>query len=147
MKEYLYSAFKEAENKIPQLKEIPISFDFPKSIEHGDLSSNAAMLLTKILKKNPRVIAQEIIDLLNLDSSVITKTEIAGPGFINFFFTSEYTSKIIKDILTESDKKYKPVYLEVDKVNPAFNLYKRLGFEISSEDEIRFTMKYLNRNS
>ena len=64
MKEYLYSAFKEAENKIPQLKEIPISFDVPKSIEHGDLSSNAAMLLTKILKKNPRVIAQEIIDSL-----------------------------------------------------------------------------------
>jgi arginyl-tRNA synthetase len=103
LKEYLYSAFKEAENKIPQLKEIPISFDVPKSIEHGDLSSNAAMLLTKILKKNPRVIAQEIIDLLNLDSSVITKTEIAGPGFINFFFTSEYTSKIIKDILDKKD--------------------------------------------
>ena len=103
MKEYLYSAFKEAENKIPQLKEIPISFDVPKSIEHGDLSSNAAMLLTKILKKNPRVIAQEIIDSLNLDSSVIAKTEIAGPGFINFFFTSEYTSKIIKDILDKKD--------------------------------------------
>lgn len=102
MKEYLYSAFEVAESKIPQLKEILISFDVPKSIEHGDLSSNAAMLLTKILKKNPRIIAQEIINSLNLDSSVISKTEIAGPGFINFFFTSDYTSKIIKDIL---DKK------------------------------------------
>lgn len=103
MKEYLYSAFKEAESKIPQLKEIPISFDIPKSIEHGDLSSNAAMLLTKILKKNPKAIAQEIIDSLNLDSSVIVKTEIAGPGFINFFFTSEYTSKIIKEILDKKE--------------------------------------------
>lgn len=112
MKEYLYSAFKEAENKIPQLKEIPISFDVPKSIEHGDLSSNAAMLLTKILKNNPRVIAQEIIDALNLDSSVIAKTEIAGPGFINFFFTSEYTSKIIKDILDKKEN-----YGKSDKYN------------------------------
>jgi len=103
LKEYLYSAFKEAESKIPQLKEIPISFDIPKSIEHGDLSSNAAMLLTKILKKNPKAIAQEIIDSLNLDSSVIVKTEIAGPGFINFFFTSEYTSKIIKEILDKKE--------------------------------------------
>ena len=103
MKEYLYSAFKEAESKIPQLKEIPISFDIPKSIEHGDLSSNAAMLLTKILKKNPKAIAQEIIDSLNLDSSVIVKTEIAGPGFINFFFTSEYSSKIIKEILDKKE--------------------------------------------
>ena len=103
MKEYLYSAFKEAESKLPQLKEIPISFDIPKSIEHGDLSSNAAMLLTKILKKNPKAIAQEIIDSLNLDSSVIVKTEIAGPGFINFFFNSEYTSKIIKEILDKKE--------------------------------------------
>lgn len=103
MKEYLYSAFKEAESKIPQLKEIPISFDIPKSIEHGDLSSNAAMLLTNILKKNPKAIAQEIIDNLNLDNSVVSKTEIAGPGFINFFFTSEYTSKIIKEILDKKE--------------------------------------------
>ncbi len=103
MKDYLYSAFKEATSKIPELNEIPISFDIPKSIEHGDLSSNAAMLLTKILKKNPRVIAQEIIDSLNLDSSVIAKTEIAGPGFVNFFFTSNYTSKIIKEILDKKD--------------------------------------------
>jgi len=122
LKEYLYSAFKEAESKIPQLKEIPISFDVPKSIEHGDLSSNAAMLLTKILKKNPRVIAQEIINSLNLDSSVISKTEIAGPGFINFFFTSAYTSKIIKDILDKKDSygrsdKYKDKRANVEFVS------------------------------
>ena len=122
MKEYLYSAFKAAEIKIPQLKEISISFDVPKSIEHGDLSSNAAMLLTKILKKNPRVIAQEIIDSLNLDSFVILKTEIAGPGFINFFFTPEYTSKIIKEILDKKENfgksaKYKGKLANVEFVS------------------------------
>lgn len=103
MKEYLYSAFKQAENKIPELKEIAISFDIPKSIEHGDLSSNAAMLLTKKLKKNPKVIAQEIIDVLGVDSNIISKVEIAGPGFINFFFTKEFVTKIIKEILDKKD--------------------------------------------
>ena len=103
MKEYLYSAFKEAEKKIPELKEIQISFDVPKSIEHGDLSSNAAMLLTKILKKNPKAIAQEIIDSLHLDTSVISKTEIAGPGFINFFFAKDYIPKIIHEILDKKE--------------------------------------------
>lgn len=103
MKEYLYSAFKQAENKIPELKEIAISFDIPKSIEHGDLSSNAAMLLTKKLKKNPKVIAQEIIDALGVDSNIISKVEIAGPGFINFFFTKEFVTKIIKEILDKKD--------------------------------------------
>lgn len=103
MKEYLYSAFQEAENKVPELKEITISFDVPKSIEHGDLSSNAAMLLTKRLKKNPKVIAQEIIEALDLNKLVISKVEIAGPGFINFFFTKEYVTKIIKEILDKKD--------------------------------------------
>ncbi len=103
MKAYLYSAFKEAEKKIPELAEINLSFDIPKSSEHGDLSSNAAMLLSKKLKKNPRDLAQEILNELDLDSSVIAKTEIAGPGFINFFFSPQYTPKIIKEILTEKD--------------------------------------------
>jgi len=103
LKEYLYSAFREAENKIPELKEISISFDVPKSIEHGDLSSNAAMLLTKRLKKNPKVIAQEIIDALELNKSVISKVEIAGPGFINFFFSKDYVTKIVKEILDKKD--------------------------------------------
>jgi arginyl-tRNA synthetase len=104
LKEYLYSAFKEAENKIPELKEIPLFFDVPKSAEHGDLSSNAAMLLSKKLKKNPKVIAQEIIDALKLSNSVISKTEIAGPGFINFFFSPKYIPKIIKEILDKKEK-------------------------------------------
>lgn len=120
MKEYLYSAFKKAESKIPQLKEIPISFDIPKSKDHGDLSSNAAMLLTKILKKNPRVIAKEIIDSLNLDTSAIAKTEIAGPGFINFFFTSEYISQIIKEILEKKEEFGKSTKYEGKRANVEF---------------------------
>ncbi len=103
MKEYLYTAFTEAQKRIPELSEISITFDTPKTEEHGDLSSNAALLLSKKLKKNPRVIAQEIIDALNLDDSIIKKTEIAGPGFINFFFTESATAEIIKLILTEQE--------------------------------------------
>lgn len=103
MKEYLYSAFKKAEDKIPELKEIVLTFDLPKSIEHGDLSSNAAMLLTKKLKKNPAIIAREIIDALNPDPSIISKVEIAGPGFINFFFTKGFVTKIIKEILDKKE--------------------------------------------
>ncbi|MBK7630682.1 MAG: arginine--tRNA ligase [Ignavibacteriales bacterium] len=120
MKEYLYSAFKEAENKIPQLKEIPISFDIPKLIEHGDLSSNVAMLLTKTLKKNPRAIAQEIIDSLDIEESIIAKTEIAGPGFINFFFTPAYVSKIIREILDKKENFGKSTKYKGKRANVEF---------------------------
>jgi arginyl-tRNA synthetase len=103
LKEYLYSVFKEAESKIPVLKVIDITFDIPKLIEHGDLSCNAAMLLTKILKKNPKVIAQEIINSLDVQNTIVEKIEIAGPGFINFFFSPNYVSKIIREILDKKE--------------------------------------------
>jgi arginyl-tRNA synthetase len=103
LKEYLFTVFKEAEKIIPELSEIAISFDVPKSTEHGDLSSNAAMLLTKKLKKNPRSIAQELVDALKLDEKIIEKVEIAGPGFINFFFTPQATAEIVKDIFAQGD--------------------------------------------
>jgi arginyl-tRNA synthetase len=103
LKEYLYKLFNKASGKLEYLKEIELIFDIPKIETHGDLSSNAALLLTKKLKKKPREIAQEIINSLEIDPQFIGKTEIAGPGFINFFFTQGYIAGIIKDILDLPD--------------------------------------------
>ncbi len=103
MKEYLHSLFNQASEKLDYLKSINISFDVPRIESHGDLSSNAAMLLTKQLKRNPRQIAEEILSALPIDSSIISKTEIAGPGFINFFFTSKFIAEIIKEILQKGN--------------------------------------------
>ncbi|RPI71936.1 MAG: arginine--tRNA ligase [Ignavibacteriales bacterium] len=85
------------------LKEINLVFDTPKSEEHGDLSSNAAMMLTKKLRKNPKQIAEEIISYLEYDKKIISNIEIAGPGFINFFFSQTFIPEIIKDILDSPD--------------------------------------------
>ncbi|MFN3872225.1 MAG: arginine--tRNA ligase [Ignavibacterium sp.] len=103
MKEYLQNLFNQLTLKIPELNEITLQFDIPKTDEHGDLSTNAAMLLSKKMKKNPREIARLIIDSLEIDASVISKVEIAGPGFINFFFNPVFFSKVIKEIVTESE--------------------------------------------
>ncbi len=70
MKEYLQSIFEKASEKLPYLKDIPVIFDIPKIESHGDLSTNAAMLLTKQLKKNPKQIAGEIISNLEIDSGI-----------------------------------------------------------------------------
>lgn len=53
-----------------------------KDLKFGDYQSNAAMMLAKPLKKNPREFAQEIIDAIQVDE--IAELSIAGPGFINF---------------------------------------------------------------
>ncbi|MDP4115455.1 MAG: arginine--tRNA ligase [Bacteroidota bacterium] len=103
MKKYLYNLFAKASEKYPGLKNVSLSFEVPKVESFGDYSTNAAMLLTKELKKNPRIIAQEIIDAFELDKNVIEKIEIAGPGFINFFFNPAYIPGIVKEISSKVD--------------------------------------------
>ncbi len=120
MKEYLYSLFVSASEKLPFLKDIPIIFEIPRQESFGDFSINAAMLLTKKLKKNPREIAREIIDNLPIDDKVIFKTEIAGPGFINFFFTNEFIALIVKNILEEKDSFGKSDKYKGKKANVEF---------------------------
>ena len=122
MREYLLKLFAEAAEKLPYLGEIPVIFEIPKQESHGDFSTNAAMLLTKKLKKNPGQIAREIIDNLSIDDRVIYKTEIAGPGFINFFFTNEFIAGIVKDILDDDNlfgrsDKYKGKKADVEFVS------------------------------
>lgn len=61
----------------------------------GDFQTNFAMMNSKIIGKNPRAIAQEIVDNLE-PNNVIEKLEIAGPGFINIFLKSEYLGELLK---------------------------------------------------
>lgn len=103
MKEFLKSIFEEASTKLSYLKDIELIFEVPKSKINGDLSTNAAMLLTKLLQKNPRQIADEIISNLNYSSDHLLKIEIAGPGFINFYFNPRFISSIIKEINSKRD--------------------------------------------
>jgi arginyl-tRNA synthetase len=104
MKHYLERLFNEAANELPYLKNIKITFSVPQNSEHGDYSTNAAMLLTKELRMNPRQIAQTIIDGLKYDKSIIEKVEIAGPGFINFFFTKDSLVKIVSEIIDKREE-------------------------------------------
>ncbi|MCH8032213.1 MAG: arginine--tRNA ligase [Bacteroidetes bacterium] len=103
MKNYLEKIFKEASQKLTFLSDVELMFEIPKTISHGDFSCNVAMMLTKKLKKNPRQIAEEIISNLKYDEDIIQKIEIAGPGFINFFFTPPFIVKVIENILTQKE--------------------------------------------
>jgi arginyl-tRNA synthetase len=103
LKKYLYKIFELAKQQLTYLDEIELTFDVPKVESHGDLSCNIAMILSKKLKRNPREIAAEIISNLSIDEKIISKTEIAGPGFINFYFTPTFVADIIKEINKSGD--------------------------------------------
>src|SRR5690606_3585501 len=55
----------------------------PKTREHGDFATNAAMLLAKAARTNPRAVAQALVEAMPASDDV-ARAEIAGPGFINF---------------------------------------------------------------
>ncbi|MCL5027727.1 MAG: arginine--tRNA ligase [Bacteroidetes bacterium] len=120
MKEYLQSIFNATAKKLEYLKDLNLVFDIPKIESHGDLSSNAAMLIAKKLKRKPREIAEEIISSLNYDPSNIKKVEIAGPGFVNFFFTSSFIAKIIEGILKEENNYGRSKIFDGKKANVEF---------------------------
>jgi len=88
-----------AKSIAPDIAIVSILLDRPKSPEHGDFSTNLAMILAKPLKQNPRAIAAQIIAALPA-SDYTAKTEIAGAGFINFFLNAQSRQIVVKDILT-----------------------------------------------
>jgi len=73
-----------------------------KDSTHGDFACNLAMMLAKPAGKNPRELAQLLIDALPA-SEQLTKVEIAGPGFINFFVAQSNTLSVINTINTQAD--------------------------------------------
>ncbi|MCG7532629.1 arginine--tRNA ligase [Psychrobium sp. MM17-31] len=72
------------ENILPADAAPRIQVDRTKDKSHGDFATNLALMTSKLAGKNPRELAQIICDKLP-QSAVVEKTEIAGPGFINFF--------------------------------------------------------------
>ncbi len=76
----------------------------PKVAEHGDLACNIAMQIAKPLKRNPREVAQAIVDTLaaNADAKVlIAAAEIAGPGFINLRLTAAAKQVVVKKVFEQ----------------------------------------------
>ena len=74
-----------------------------RDVAHGDFASNIALMLAKPAGKNPRELAQVLIDALPSDEHV-HKVEIAGPGFINFFIHQQTTLDIIRTILDRGER-------------------------------------------
>lgn len=75
-----------------------ICLEVPKDKSFGDFSVNTAMKLASKLKKNPRQIAQDIIENMDFADTYIKEVEIAGAGFINFRLSNLYYGDVIKEI-------------------------------------------------
>ena len=94
--------------------------EIPKDNTNGDYATNIAMQLTRVLRKNPRMIAQEVVDLFDKEVCDIEKIEIAGPGFINFFVKATSFSSLIKHVLDSQNDYGKQDYGQGKKYDVEF---------------------------
>ncbi|UOE93987.1 arginine--tRNA ligase [Alkalihalobacillus sp. LMS39] len=86
-------------------KDIPeVVLELPRDKAHGDYATNMAMRLAKVAKKAPRAIAEDIVAHLDKEKASISKVDIAGPGFINFYMDNSYLREIIKEVLTQREQ-------------------------------------------
>jgi len=84
------------------IKDANFIIEVPNDKKNGDFSSNVAMELTRILRKNPREIANEIVTNIK-ENNIIERKEIAGPGFINFYLNKNYLLSGINEIIELGD--------------------------------------------
>jgi arginyl-tRNA synthetase len=99
MKRYLTEIIGDALKSLPYEYSITLTFEKPKNEQHGDLTTNVAMLLAKLAKKNPRLVAQEIIEKARIDPRFVVAVDIAGPGFINFKFADSFFTSRLESVL------------------------------------------------
>ena len=80
------------------------AIEVPRQKDHGDFSCNAAMLLAKRLGKKPRDIAEDLKARLGDADGLITRSEVAGPGFLNFVLASAGWQDRIHEILESGSR-------------------------------------------
>lgn len=144
------------QGRLPMGAEPPIRVDRTRTPEHGDFSSNLALLLAKACGEAPQVLAEKIVQALPTDPYV-RRVEVAGPGFINFFIDPNAQFEIVPRVLREGENfgqsrfgQGKKVHIEFVSANPTgplhvghgrgaaygatlANLLEAVGFEVHRE--------------
>lgn len=114
-----------SENSIPAgLDTLRVVVEPPRDPSHGDLATNAAMVLAKEAKTNPRALAKLIAGKLR-DDSQVARVDIAGPGFINLALNPEIFHDVMRAALQQGSDygrsdlgKARPVNVEHVSANP-----------------------------
>src|SRR5215203_1066601 len=94
----------------------------PNEAAHGDFATNVALANARVFRRNPREVAQNIVD--SLEAPFVESVEIAGPGFINFRLSSMALGEELEALLSAGEGYAKrepsgaPILLEYVSVNP-----------------------------
>jgi len=123
--------------------EIDPLLERPRETSHGDLATNLALILAKPLRSKPRDVAERLRDAMKLDSAGVSRIEIAGPGFMNFWIDTGRIASGLGQIIS-ADEKYgsnsvgagRVVNIEFVSANPTGPLHVGHGRQAALGDAI-----------
>ncbi len=99
---------------------VDVGLERPRDPTHGDLATNLALTLAKTLGEKPRAVAERLVANLELPSGLVKKTEVAGPGFINFFLAGEQVVGVLPAIIAAGQDYGRSAVGQKRKVNVEF---------------------------
>ena len=141
-------ALQEAIKKSFDLDVSDILIERPKDLNHGDYASNVAMKICKLAKMKPIDVANTLVSNIDLAKASIEKIEIAGPGFMNFFISSNTLTQVINKVLMEKENygksnagKGMKINVEYVSANPTGDLHPGHARGAAMGDSITRLMK------
>jgi arginyl-tRNA synthetase len=155
MKEKIKSIIADSVLRAHKNKELPsaefseIEVEVPKIPSHGDFSTNIAMVAASIQKMPPQNIAKTILKFIEDPDHILAKSEIAGPGFINFFIKTEAWHPVLRKIHQENAAygasnigKGKKIQVEFVSSNPTGPLHVGHGRGAAVGDSVANILRY-----
>ncbi|MBR5774160.1 MAG: arginine--tRNA ligase [Clostridia bacterium] len=109
-----------SEGALPEGEIGSFNIEVPADRANGDYSTNAAMANARVFRLPPRKIAEAIVAGLDLEGSMFERCEIAGAGFINFYFNDEFYAEILLDLEAKGDNYGRSDYGQGKKVMVEF---------------------------
>ncbi len=155
IKNMIYNASKDAYDNgdLPSSDFPEIEVEEPNAGSHGDFSTNISMVMASIQKMPPRKIADAIIKNINDPDGMLDKTEIAGPGFINFFLNKHSWHPVLQKV-HEQDALYgasdigkgKKIQVEFVSANPTGPLHVGHGRGAAVGDSVANILLFCGYN-
>lgn len=97
-----------------------LALEVPRQAEHGDFATNAALVLTRRLRRPPRELAERLAQALAGETSLVSRVEVAGPGFVNVWLAGERWHDVLRQILRDGEAYGRPPAAVSERVQVEF---------------------------
>ena len=147
--ERLAGAVREAVRSAYGVELDGVHVERPNDPSHGDFATNVALANARVLRRNPREVAENLVEAL--EAPFVRQTEVAGPGFVNFWLLPEALWDEVAELLREGEGYWRgepegdPILLEFVSANPTGPLTVAHGRHAAYGDSLARILEYSGR--